>query len=66
MTWCVCSDKDGNLTLMSRPTREAMLRWWSLVKVVPPTFVVKTFEDIGDAETYMDEMKLVNKLINDL
>ena len=66
MTWCVCSDKDGNLTLMSRKTREVLLRWWITIGYIPPNYVVKTFEDINDAEDYMDEMKLVNKLIEGL
>lgn len=67
MIWCVCCDKKTRkLFLMTRRTREVMLRWWLLISQMPPSYVVKTFDNYDDAENYIDEQERVDKELDNL
>lgn len=51
---------------MSRETREALLRWWALVGVPAPSYVIKTFEDMDEAEKYILDIQAADKIIDNL
>jgi hypothetical protein len=63
MEWCVCSNREGVLSLMTRYEREEMLKILGPLKKGVPTHVVKTFENKKDAKKYISDIKRVNKLI---
>lgn len=66
MEWCVCSTRDGDLSLMSREEREILLKFLMYLKLGVPHFVVKVFYDKEDAEQYIRDMKETNDLIDGL
>lgn len=66
MNWCVCSTRDGKLSLLTRVEREMMLKVLMSLKKEIPTHVIKTFESKSDAEKYILEINRVNKLIKNL
>jgi len=66
MTWCVCLDNDGSMVVMSRSAREILLKWCSIVGIIPESYVVKTFESREEAEKYIEDIKSVNDIIDGL
>jgi len=66
MQWCVCLDRDGWLSLMTRSERELMLEVLMDIKAEIPSFVVKVFDHKEDAEQYIHNMKGVNKTLRNL
>lgn len=61
--WCVCSDKEGFLSIQSRAERETMISVLIDCKKDVPNFVVKVFLKKSDAENYIFEINKVNNLI---
>ncbi len=66
MKWCVCSSRDGYLSLMTRDERETMLSVLMDLKVPIPTYVVKTFEKKEDAEKYIRDINHTNDIIDNI
>lgn len=64
--WCVCSNRDGYLSLMTRDERELMLSVLMDLKVPIPTYVVKVFEEKEDAEKYIRDINNTNDIIDGL
>lgn len=64
--WCVCANKDGDLSLMTRSERETMLDVLMDIKADIPSFVIKVFDHKEDAELYIKNMNGVNKTLTNL
>jgi hypothetical protein len=64
--WLVCSTRDGRLSIMTRWSRETMIDLYRDFGQTINTHVVKCFETMQEADEYLEKMKLVNKLIEQL
>lgn len=62
--WCVCSDRQGNLSLITREAREDMLKIFMDAKKKIATHVVKEFDNKNQAKKYISDIKTVNKIID--
>lgn len=61
--WCVCSNREGVLSLMTRYEREEMLKILIPLKKGVSTHVVKTFKKKKDAKKYIADIQRINKMI---
>lgn len=66
MSWLVCSDRDGNLYIMTRQERETMLSVLMDAGKEIPHFVVKVFDGNEDAIKYIQSINEINNLLNSL
>lgn len=64
--WCVCSTRDGKLSLMTREYREDMIAICHIFEEEVPTHVVRVFNDVKDAILYIEDIELVNEIIENL
>lgn len=64
--WCVCSDRSGRLSLMTREYREDMIAICMMMEEEVPTHVVRVFTDVKEAIIYIEDIELVNELIEKL
>ena len=64
--WLVCSTRDGRLEIMTRLSREDMIKRRNKLKIVVDTHVLKAFDTLKEADEYMDKIKMVDKFIEEL
>lgn len=64
--WCVCSDRSGKLSLMTREYREDMIAICMMFEEEVPTHVVRVFNDVKDAILYVEDIEEVNRIIESL
>ena len=64
--WLVCSTREGRLSIMTRLSREDMIKRCNKLRMIVDTHVVRDFDTLREADEYLDKMKMVNKLIEEL
>ena len=64
--WLVCSTREGRLEIMTRLSREDMIKRRNRLRMIVDTHVVKEFDTLREADEYKDKIELVNKFIAEL
>jgi hypothetical protein len=65
MEWCVCKyKKTGELFIADEFFREKCILYLLQMKMVTPAELLKTFDDIEEAERYISELESVDSLLD--
>lgn len=64
--YCVCSDREGNLSIMTASEREQMLSVLMDLQQEIPTHVVKRCDTEAEAQDYVKGINQANDLLNRL